>query len=421
MNERLLQYIWQFRYFNTRQLFTVQGEPVMVIQPGSWNVDQGPDFSNARLRIGATLWAGNVEIHLNTSDWKKHGHSGDERYEKIIAHVVWNHDDADWPENIPLIELKSRVSQLMLDTYSQWLHSGDPLPCSGSINAVPPLVWTAWKDRLIAERWEMRIIALEKDLEKTQGHWEEIGWRLFCRYMGSKVNTESFEQIARHIPLNIIARHQNQIHQLEALLLGVAGLLQGRAADKYHELLQKEYLHLRNKYKLQVINKPPVFLRLRPANFPTIRLVQLAMLLHRQPRLFARLLQPQSLASVREMLQAEPNHYWLTHYRPGEESAAHAKPLGAQTIDVLIANAVLPAWYAYERRQLGRTGAQALEWLQHLPKEVNKITRLFEGFGIRHEQALDSQAFLQLKKEYCDPRRCLSCAVAASLFRRQPV
>ncbi len=417
MNERLLQYLWQFRYYNQSALFTITGERIDILFPGHFNVDQGPDFSEAKIRIGTTIWAGNVELHLKTSDWKRHGHDGDNRYSKIILHVVWHHDIGNWPEDMPLLELRHRVSQLMLDTYAKWMMSSEALPCSGSMAQVSSLVWHSWKDRLVAERWENKIDCISRVTSQNREHWEETLWRLFCRYMGSQVNTESFEQLAQHLPLNMLSKHQNQIHQLEAMLFGTAGMLLTDTEDQYHELLKKEFAFLQHKYRLRVINKPPVFLRLRPANFPTIRLAQLAMLLHRQPRLFARLLAANTVNEMRLMLQTEPNDYWLTHYRPGIESDPYPKPLGNQMIDTLIINAILPVIHSYDTQQSGRSGSRALQWLQQLPQENNKVTRIYATFGVDHQSAFDSQAFLQLKKHYCDPRRCLECAVAGAILK----
>jgi len=226
MNERLLHFIWQFRYFQSNALCTTDGHPLEVVHTGEHNSNQGPDFANARIKIDNTLWVGSVELHLKTTDWNKHGHGGDGHYDKIILHVVWEHDTTTLPNNIPVLALHNRVPNMMLQQYKQWMSSRQALPCSALANTVSSLTWTNWKDRMLAERLQEKIGVIAKHLLQTNNHWEEVFWRMLCRYFGGAVNGESFEQLAVSLPVHVLSKHKNQINQLEALFLGQAGLLQ---------------------------------------------------------------------------------------------------------------------------------------------------------------------------------------------------
>lgn len=418
MNEKLLQFIWQFRYYNSTGLCTTNGEPVEVIAPGELNSHQGPDFSNARIKIGDTLWAGAVELHLNTSDWNKHAHSEDEQYSKIILHIVWKHDLPNLPGGHRVVSLENRVSKLMMDQYMQWVVSKRSLPCAGQLKTVGTLVWTSWKDRMMSERLEQKMDRIQFHLAQTNQHWEEVFYRMVCRYFGSGINADSFEQVAVSVPLQLLAKHKNQIHQLEALLLGQAAILHKDLDDDYGQLLYKEYQFLQKKYSLRVINKPPLFLRLRPSNFPSIRLAQLAMLIHTSQALFSKVREATTLKEVHSLFDVTANDYWSYHFKPGVPAEFQPKHLGQQTIDLLIINAIAPVLFAYgkimgEEWQV----TKALQWLQQTPAEKNNITQVYKLAGIGVANAYDSQALIHLKKDYCDPIRCLECAVGNHILK----
>lgn len=417
MNEKLFQYIWQYRYYHADGLCTTDGSPVQVVYPGDANTDQGPDFSQARIIIGHTLWAGPVELHLRTSDWHRHRHSEDRHYEKIILHVVWEHDSGQLPNGVPVLELKGRVSGLMLEHHSRWMSGRIAVPCSTWGHPLPDHVWNIWKDRLLQERLQSKWVQINGQLEQTSLHWEEVCWRMVCRYTGGPVNGESFEQIAVSLPQTLLAKHKLQLHQLEALLLGQAGLLHHRFKDAYAQLLYREYQFLQAKYGLQVITKPPSFLRMRPGNFPGVRLAQLAMLIHLRSRLFSVILNTQDLAEVRACFDVSAGTYWDSHYRFDEESSPSPKKMGRQAIDNILMNAVVPILYAYGRYMGQPEQVQkALQWLRELPPEKNAaVGPLAElGAGVRH--AGDSQALLHLRKNYCDAKRCLECFIGHQLL-----
>ncbi|MGB3008611.1 MAG: DUF2851 family protein [Chitinophagaceae bacterium] len=278
MTERLLHFIWQFQYFNKNDLVSTAGETVQVIFPGQYNTNQGPDFSDGKIKISKTTWAGTIELHLKTSDWIKHNHQSDKNYNNVVLHVVWEDDGTK--DAIPVLELRDRVSKILLQRYEELMKASSYIPCEKGIGAIRDITWKSWKDRLLAERLQRKTLAVEKFLSVNNFHWEETFWWMLARNFGIKVNADSFEAIARSIPINVLAKQKHQIHQLEALLLGQAGLLEENFKDDYPELLKREYKFLQTKYQLKPVSIPLHFLRMRPGNFPTIRLAQLAMLVH---------------------------------------------------------------------------------------------------------------------------------------------
>ncbi len=419
MNERLLHYIWQFRYFNPNELLTSQGQQVQVLAPGEYNTNQGPDFANARIKLDSTIWAGPVELHLKTSDWNRHGHTSDGNYNKVILHVVWHHDLPENNADAPVLELQPHVPAMMLDQYEKWMHSTQAVPCGNQLQHVNTLTITNWKDRMLSERQLQKMHRIQQHLQQTSNHWEEVFWRLLCRYFGGNVNGESFEQVAVSLPVSLLAKHKNQIHQLEALLLGQAGLLHKNDEDKYCQMLYTEYQFLQKKYGLRVVNKPPAYLRLRPVNFPSVRLAQLAMLIHKSLHLFSRIREADQLKQVWRLLDVTANDYWNYHYKPGIEAEHLPKHVGRQIMETVLINAICPVLFAYGKLNAEQAQVEkALNWLQQVPAEKNVYTRAFEQYHLEAMHAYDSQAMIQLKKEYCDARRCLECAIGNAMLRK---
>jgi hypothetical protein len=420
MTERLLQFLWQFQYFNRTELETEQGEPLQVIRPGILNKDQGPDFSEGKVRIGDTVWAGNIELHIQSSDWYKHAHHTDPNYKNIILHVVWKNDESETsgaPLNIPLLELQSRVSSLLLNRYAELMNSVCFVPCETKLQHIKPLVWHNWKERLLVERLQRKSGYILQLLEESRYHWEITFWWMIARNFGIRLNAEAFEAIARSIPLNIIARHKNQVQQLECLLFGQAGLLDAEFEEDYPVLLQKEYRFLQKKYKLPKVFVTLKFLRMRPSGFPTIRLAQLAILLQQSSNLFSKIRESTSVNEVKKLLNVTANDYWHYHYRFDEPCAFKVKNLGGEMINNILINTVMPVMFTYGHYQLEQsTREKALRWLEETEAENNVITRGWESLGIENNHAFDSQALIQLKTSYCDYRRCLDCAVGCSLL-----
>ncbi|MEJ7768706.1 MAG: DUF2851 family protein, partial [Chitinophagaceae bacterium] len=288
MIERLLQYIWQFQHFSLNELFTEQGDPLQIIHPGTWNTDQGPDFLSAKIRTGQTTWVGNIELHIHTSDWYKHMHQYDMNFKNIILHVVWKNDQpANSPllQQLPMLELQSRVSMLLLQRYEELMNNVNFVPCERNLPMVNKLVWVSWKERLLIERLQRKSTYVLGFFEKSNHHWEQTFWWIIARNFGNRVNAEAFEAIAQTIPVNVLAKHKHQIHQLEAIIFGQAGLLEKKFKEDYPLLLQKEYRYLKKKYRLQKVFVAINFFRMRPSAFPSIRLAQLAMLVHQSTHL----------------------------------------------------------------------------------------------------------------------------------------
>ena len=416
MTERLLQYIWQFQYLNKIDLQTTSGEAVQIIFQGQHNTNQGPDFSDAKIKIGRTTWAGMVELHLKTSDWQKHKHQLDKNYNNVILHVVWE-DDAS-KSNIPVLELKGRVSKILLKRYEELMNNGSFIPCENSIQSIREITWKSWKDRLLAERLMRKAQAVEALLQQSNYHWEETFWWLLARNFGMKVNADAFEAMARSIPITILAKQKQQIHQLEALLLGQAGLLEGKLKDEYSVMLQKEYRYQKAKHKLKPITILLHFLRMRPVNFPTVRLAQLAMLVHQSAHLFSKIKEAGAVKEIKNWFDVTANDYWHYHYRFDESSSFKKKKLGETMIDNIIINTVAPVLFAYgSYHNEQQYKDKALLWLESTAPEANSITKGFAGLGIENKNAFDSQALIELKNEYCSKKRCLECGVGNALLK----
>ena len=421
MNERLLQFIWQFQYFNHASLATDDEKPLQIIHAGTLNSNQGPDFHEGRIRLDDKLWVGNIELHVNASEWHQHHHSSDKNYDNIILHVVW-HNDADirYPngETIPVLELQSLVPKILLQRFDDLMYTNDAISCSNSLPVLNDVTWTSWKERLLVERLQERSETIAAWLGQENEHWEEVFWRCLARAFGMKVNADVFEQIAQALPVNLLARHKHQIHQLEALLLGQGNLLSSSFDDDYPVMLQKEYKFLAKKYGLKAINKLPDFLRMRPHNFPTIRLAQLAMLVHQSSHLFSKIKTAEHPNEVFQWFDISANDFWRYHYTLFEETAYHSASPGRTFIQHVVINAIIPMFFSYghiRREQSWKD--KAISWFLQLAPEENVITKKWKAHGIENKTAFDSQALIQLKKNYCDRKRCLECAIGAKLLR----
>jgi len=420
MTERLLQFIWQFQYYNKNELTTIANEPVQIISHGVFNYNQGPDFTNAKVKIADTVWAGSIELHIKTSDWDKHNHEGDKNYNNVVLHVVWEHDHkARQVPNVPVLELKSRISKILLQRYEGLMNNSSFIPCEESINIVKEITWHSWKERLLAERLFRKSTIVDQFLQESNYHWEESFWWLLARNFGIKVNASSFEAVAKSVSTIILAKHKNQIHQLEALLFGQAGLLEGSFVEDYPKLLQREYRFLQTKYKLKPVHEPVYFLRMRPGNFPTIRLAQLATLINQSSHLFSRIKEAGSMKEIRNRFGLPANDYWHYHYRFDEESPFKKKNIGNRMIDNIIINTIVPVLFAYGNYNNDtRYKLKALAWLEETDAEKNTITKGFELIHIENKTAYDSQALIELKNEYCNNRKCLDCAVGNYLLKK---
>lgn len=431
MKEDLLQFIWKFQYFNHRSLRGVNGEKIAIIQPGIHNTDQGPDFLNARVRINDTLWAGNVEIHKYSKEWNRHHHHEDERYNNVILHVIWKYDQDIKTESnaeVTALELYDRVPKMLLEKY-EFLKNKDQdglfIPCEKHLHLVSTITREHWKHRLLAEKLILRSEHILQLLQHQEMHWEEIFWRLLAENFGMRVNRSFFYDIAASLPIKTLARHTHNIVQMEAMLFGQAGLLEGVFRDKYPRMLQKEYRYLAAKYHLIPVDGHIQFLRMRPANFPTIRLAQLAALICESRHLFSKVKDAQHTRELMQLLGGSPNDYWLYHYKFDDQvenekpGAYKEKELGRQMMENIIINTIAPIIFSfgqYHKEQIYKD--KALEWLEQLPAETNRITKKYKALGFPMTSAFDSQAWIHLKNKYCNEKRCLHCAIGHQVLKK---
>ena len=410
MTERLLQFIWQFQYFNLTDLFLISGEKLDIIHPGQLNTNQGPDFLEARIRINETIWVGAVELHIKEKDWNKHLHATDPNYQNVILHVVW--EASDCITRLPTLCLGDRVPKTLLNRYEQLMNDLAFVPCASSIKSIPEITWMKWKERILIERLQQKTKLINEYLLQSNHHWEELFWWMLARNYGIKVNADAFEAIARSLPLTILAKHKNQLIQLEALLFGQAGMLFRKFEEQYPEMLRKEYIFLKSKYNLRQINLPIHLLRMRPQNFPTVRLAQLAMMISQSSHLFSSIREMESIAEVRNVLSVVANDYWHYHYLFDQYSTYKPKKLGDEMITNIIINTIVPVLFSYGMHNKNDHYVQkGLKWLENLPAENNLIIRNWELIGIKVRSASDTQALIELKSSYCDVKRCLDCAV----------
>ncbi len=424
ISERLLQFIWQFQYFNKTNLVTIDEKELHIIHPGNLNTNAGPDFIEAKIKIDNTVWAGNVELHIKSSGWYAHRHSSDPNYSNIILHVVWLFDKEVKYANgqtIATLELQPLVSKLMLEQYGKLMDAQGFVPCQDYLPVLSQLNWEAWKETLLAGRLERKSKLVLEYLHQSGQHWEETFWWLLARNFGIKVNADIFEQAAISISVNILAKHKNQIHQLEALLLGQCGLLNEDFYEDYPQLLKKEYHFLQKKYKLVPVAKPPVFLRMRPANFPAIRLAQLAMIISQSTHLFSKIKDLKDVEAVKKLFDITANDYWHYHYRFDEATPHRPKKIGSQMTENIIVNTIVPVLFAYGiHRNENTYKEKAIAWLSQLSPEQNTITKQWKAKGINNASAFDSQALIELKNNFCSFRHCLDCAVGNKLLKAPP-
>jgi hypothetical protein len=419
MTEEFLTHLWKYGLFDRTSLLSDTGEKIEVITLGENNSDAGPDFINAKIRIGNTLWAGNVEVHLNASDWKRHNHQTDRAYDNVILHVVLKADQPATRTNgttIPTVELRFEP-QLYLN-YIRLVGNKNRISCHDHIARIDTLLLHSWLSSVMVERLESKVKTADGLLEQYQNNWEEVFYIQLARSFGFHLNAVPFEQVARSLPLTTLARHENNLLQLESLLFGQAGFLTGEGGDEYTLRLKEEYDHLRNKYSLKPLDMHLwKFLRLRPVNFPTVRLAQFAALVNTFPGLFRKILETGNLPSLLKLFSVRPSVYWETHYKFGTVSVANKKTLGEESSRTLLINTVIPMIFLYgHKRGDDKLKTRAIEFLSHLPPEKNAVIARWEKAGVRAGSALDTQALLQLSSAYCQRKQCLRCMVGSRII-----
>lgn len=423
--EKLLHYVWQHKLFPLTPLTTNAGLSVEVIDPGLHNTNAGPDFFNAKVKIDGTLWVGNVEIHERASDWFRHKHDIDPAYDSVILHVV-GISDCEIPIKgkriLPQLEIS--VPDKVLNNYRELLAEDSFPPCYRVIPNIPTLIVHSWMSALTTERLEDKTRRIENWLKRTEGDWQRTFFIILARNFGFGTNADAFEEWATHIPMMAVGKHRDDIFQIEAFFFGQAGLLSNDVVpeerrDDYFLRLQREYEFLAHKFSLTPMDvKIWKFLRLRPQNFPHIRLAQLVHLYHSQRADFSHLLEADSIEALMGMFNTKVTPYWENHFTFGEESTAHSKTLQPASLRLLLINTAAPLLFAYGRYNMDENRCeQAFELLEKLDAEQNYITRSWKKAGVIVDNAADSQALIQLRKNYCDRKDCLRCRFGCEYLR----
>ena len=416
MREEFLYYIWENR-LTDKALKTTEGEAVDIVATGYRNTNSGPDYLEAKIRIGDKLWAGHVEIHVKSSDWNRHGHQADKAYKNVILHVVYENDMQ--VNEIPTLELKGHFDESLFTQYQKLISSKNWIPCEKSISQVPVFTRLSWLDRMAVERLESKSETVTKILETNQFDWEDALYKLLMRYIGLKVNNEAFEYLANILPFKTLLKHADYLLQVEAMLMGCAGFLEADFTEEYPLLLKREFAVMRAKFNLLTMPAERWrFMRMRPSSFPTIRLSQMAQLIHKNGCLFSKIKAAKSTVEVKALFDVEASEYWKTHYRFEVPAESKPKHLGNTTADVLIINAVTPLLFCYGKLHKDESVCDtAIQFLEDTEAEDNTVIRHYAQCGVKAENAMQTQALLHLYNMYCKRKRCLECRIGAVLLR----
>jgi hypothetical protein len=425
MKEDFLHYIWRYQKFDKNDLKTTDGSKVKTLKTGLAHAHSGPDFQQAKVLVDDMEWNGAVEIHIKSSDWNRHNHQMDPNYENVVLHVVWQNDKPiQHPDGskIPTIELRDRVDYSLMEKYQMLQSSKDEIPCARHWTQSSDLHRSEMLEKALVERLYQKSEKAKKHFEEGRQHWDQVSYFMLLSAMGFKVNQHPFERLAEILPYNLLKKYRSSIFQLEALLFGASGFLSRDFEDEYPNELRKEWEFLRHKHKAVFMSEMHLhewrFLRLRPANFPTIRIAELAHILHVFPSLFDAFVTDMDLRTIQKRLKVTISDYWLNHYQFEKESKFRNKQLGQNSIKTLIINCIPPLLALYansvgEDKYMDR----AIRLLNNLKAEKNYITRKFTALGEEMKSAFDSQAMIQLHNEYCQPKKCLECSIGLSILK----
>ncbi|MCR9183104.1 MAG: DUF2851 family protein [Flavobacteriaceae bacterium] len=423
MQENFLHHIWKFQKFSKVTLKSEEGEPIEIVHQGTHNFNSGPDFFNAQIKIGNQLWVGNVEIHLKSSDWYAHHHETDKAYDNVILHVVWEHDVEVYRKDnsvIPTFVLKHRVDDFALAKYNKLFSNKKQwIACEEDFPGVDDFLLENWMERLYFERLENKSGLIFDLLETSKNDWEAVLFKMLAKNFGLKNNAEAFLSMAHSFDFSVLRKVRENPIQLEALLFGQAGLLEIESEDSYVNDLKKEYNFLKNKFKLENSQVAPIqFFRLRPVNFPTIRLAQLAAVYSRNKQLFSKIISVTTKEEIYTLFDVSASGFWDTHFHFSSVSAPRKKRLTKAFIDLLIINTIVPLVFCY-RKHTGKELPEALITLMNsVKKEENTIVSRFNDLKPVAQSALHSQALIELKTNYCDKKKCLQCAVGNRLLQK---
>ncbi len=422
MNEEFIYYLWTYQLVKHNQK-TTDGEKIKIMSPGVRNLDSGPDFFNAMIEIGDTRWAGNVEIHVNSSDWFKHNHQNNPAYNNIILHVVFNDDKPVRRQNselIPTLELKNEFNTSIFENYQAFINSKNSIPCHNLIHNIKHFDRLSWFDSLMAERLEKKSDYILHLLDSSKNNLLQVFYQQMARSFGYTTNADTMELLASSVTLNLLSKHSDNINQIEALLFGQSGLLSNNHKDKYPTDLKLEYNFLKTKYDLVAMDGSLwKFMRMRPASFPTIRISQLANIIYNSSGLLSKILESDKLQDVKSLLATSASPYWDNHYQFNKIVPGKRKKLGLSSINIILINTIIPFLFVYGKsKNDDNLQNKALSWLGQIKPESNTITREFKSMGISAENAMQTQAMIQLKNNYCAKKRCLSCRFGHILLNR---
>lgn len=421
MQEDFLHYLWKLKKFDALNLLTTKAEQVVIQNVGTHNHHTGPDFFNAQMTINNQLWAGNVEIHIKSSDWYVHNHEVDPNYDNVILHVVWQHDTAVFRKDnteIPTIQLKDYVALSAINNYRKLFNSNQTwINCENTIAKVSPFVINNWLERLFFERLERKATDIEAVLEKSNNNWEAVLFKLLAKNFGLKVNSEAFLSMANSFEFSVVRKQHSNLQSLEALFYGQAGWLDQDIQETYYLALQKEYSFLKQKFKIDNASVSPFqFFRLRPPNFPTIRLSQLANLYHLHQNLFSKVIASDNLEEIYSLFSVSTSSFWDTHYTFDKTSKTSKKKITKAFIDLLLINTIIPLKFCYAKQQGKSIEDNIISLMEQLQPEKNSIVNKFKTLKVVSKSALQSQAVIQLKNKYCDTNLCLKCAIGNSIL-----
>jgi len=422
IQEYFLHYLWKHKLFNVVKLQTTNSEDVQIINSGIHNMNSGPDFFNAQLKINGQLWAGNVEIHIKSSDWYVHNHEQDSAYDNVIIHVVWEDDMPIFRNNnssLTTLILKNYVNETLLNNYYKLFNKKQSwINCENDIKNMDTFLLNNWKERLYIERLNNKSTQILSLLKESKNDWEAVLFKMLAKNFGLKVNGDSFMDMSNSFDFSIVRKNQHNIVQLESLFFGQSGMLYKNIEEVYYIELQKEYQFLSKKYSITAIAKDTVkFFRLRPNNFPTIRLSQLANLYVLHQNLFSKLINITVVSDYYDLLKVETSKYWESHYSFTSLSSKRKKVLTKQFIDLLLINTIIPLKFVYQK-YIGKLKEEhILQLIQEIKPEKNSIIDKFNALEISSSNAFESQALLQLKNEYCTKQKCLQCAIGNSLLK----
>lgn len=423
MNEAFLQTIWKYKLIGQATFIGTKGERITVVSVGEHNQDAGPDFFNSKISINDILLLGNVEVHTKTSDWNKHKHQYNRVYDNLILHVVYEHDvDLIQNEhfNVSVLELKSLIKPELIQQYKNIEESKRPIPCGHSIVSVSNVVWKSWLDRLAVSRIESKTGYIEHLFNYCQQNYEDTLYILLSKSFGFKINADAFELLAKSLPYSTLKRYSNHLLQLEALLLGMAGFLDELFTEEYPKLLQNEFEFLKHKHQLVPIKKEIwKFAKTRPFNFPTVRLAQMACLLHKNHSLYHLLETKPGIEQLRIFFDVPTQPYWMQHFQLDTVSENCLKPIGDSAFQSIVINAIVPFLFFNAKHTANESFLDyALELLIEIPAEVNRKTKEFSKLGVKTQNAMESQAQIQLYDLFCSKKQCLQCHVGGYLLKK---